>query len=407
MTILMVTKSFLLLLILPLASANNLASDGGAQAPLRTKAPSPPPPEKWAGYFTPWTHRPYCPPETPYCVFTNAAYPSLDNGVSILANPDEASSSLTALAQLFLDDTTKSTKTSGQTQEKQPYKITPLPGKGLGLVATRRIPQGEVLTVDYAALVADSAFPSKMKREQGRVLLRKAIERLPRVKEVMELARSGKDATGDVGEVDVEDVVKTNSFTLRIGGESYMALFPTIARINHACNPSAFTRFDEKTLSNTVIAFREIKKGEEITISYSEFGLTRAERQHILQAKWGFTCTCSLCTASQDEITASDARRLKIKALGPQVVQQVQSAQFRLAIELNREMVDLIAAEKLIPHMGEHYEVMARLHMGAGNKKEAKKYAKLAIADLEKFASGWGKETEETLAELKELVKRI
>lgn len=70
-------------------------------------------------------------------------------------------------------------------------------------------------------------------------------------------------------------------------------------------------------------------------------------------------------------------------------------------------MVDLIWEEKLIPHRGEHYEVMARLHMGAGDRKEAKKYAKLAISDLEKYALGWGKESKDSIEELKDLVKRL
>jgi len=70
-------------------------------------------------------------------------------------------------------------------------------------------------------------------------------------------------------------------------------------------------------------------------------------------------------------------------------------------------MVDLIWEEKLIPHRGEHYEVMARLHMGAGDRKEANKYAKLAISDLETYALGWGKESKDSIEELKDLVKRL
>lgn len=37
--------------------------------------------------------------------------------------------------------------------------------------------------------------------------------------------------------------------------------------MNHACRPSAFTRFSEKTLAMTAVAFRDIEEGEEITIS--------------------------------------------------------------------------------------------------------------------------------------------
>jgi hypothetical protein len=80
--------------------------------------------------------------------------------------------------------------------------------------------------VDYAAVVADSRFPSRVKREQGRQLLREAIERLPGAEEVLNLARSSSDP--DNVPV-VEDVMKTNSFSVEIAGREYMALFPRIA----------------------------------------------------------------------------------------------------------------------------------------------------------------------------------
>jgi hypothetical protein len=47
--------------------------------------------------------------------------------------------------------------------------------------------------VDDAAVVADERFPTRVRREQGRQLLREAIERLPMAKEVLSLARSSSD----------------------------------------------------------------------------------------------------------------------------------------------------------------------------------------------------------------------
>lgn len=186
--------------------------------------------------FAPWTHRPYCAPEISYCVFTNAQYPTPDKGVSIVANPDDPTtgSSLSALADLFLS--TASTASGTAKPPTAPaYKITPLPGRGLGLIATRRITQGEVLMIDHAALVADSAFPSRVKRELGRSLFERAIGRLSAETrgEVMKLARSGDEDGCKKENVNVEDVVKTNSFTVTVGGGSYMVLFPRVAVSEH------------------------------------------------------------------------------------------------------------------------------------------------------------------------------
>ncbi|KAM7183375.1 hypothetical protein V8F20_012643 [Naviculisporaceae sp. PSN 640] len=367
--------------------------------------------------FPPWTHEPFCLPGSAakskdgkaakpfiYCTFSNAKYPSETKGVSIIANPDDPQTekSLSAIGTLF-----ESGK-SGEEDElplakKEPatlaYKITPLPGKGMGLIATRKIKQGEVIMVDHAALIAEMAFPTRVKRDVGRQLLERAVRRLSPERKEMVLGL----ASNEGGEVDVEDVVRTNSFTVNVGEGSFMALFPRIARINHACKPTAFTRFNEKTLSNTVLAFREISKGEEITISYSDFGLTHAERTPLLSSKWGFKCTCSLCTSPPAEIAASDKRRLKIKALGPEVISQVEAQNFGKAIELNEEMVDLIHTEGLVPHRGEHWEVMARLYLANGNAvKEARKYLRKAIKEMEEFGGSWGDDSgEEKIEELR------
>jgi hypothetical protein len=80
--------------------------------------------------------------------------------------------------------------------------------------------------VDYAAIVADTQFPSRIKRNQGRELLREAIERLPAADVILNLARSSSDLANVPT---VEDVMKTNSFSVEIGGKGYMALFPKIA----------------------------------------------------------------------------------------------------------------------------------------------------------------------------------
>ncbi|KAM7214565.1 SET domain containing protein [Rhypophila decipiens] len=400
--------------------------------------------------FSPWTHEPFCAPgsdkeaESLYCVFTNAKYPSSDKGLSIIANPADPGTekSLSALATLFEsltnpDSPHKNNIPAKSSKKQEPstpgYQVTPIKGKGMGLVATRMIRKGQVIMVDYAALLAETVFPSKVKRDVGRELLERAVQRLPvqRRRLVLGLAGSGTDLKGQRRtdgdqEANVEDLVKTNSFTVEVGSGSFMALFPRIARINHACKPSAFTRFDEKTLSNTVLAFRDISKGEEITISYSEFGLTHPERTRLLPLKWNFKCTCSLCTSSPTEIQQSDTRRAKVKALGPQVISQVQSGNFATGIELNKEMVELMHIEGLVPHRGEHWEVMARLLLAEANGlatrartagkegqslrgrsralvKEAKGYLGLAIEEIEEFGGSWGSDEVEGEEKIEEL----
>ena len=113
---------------------------------------------------------------------------------------------------------------------------------------------------------------------------------------ILALSRSNPDAEGVPA---AEDVMKTNSFTVEVGGRSMMALFPRIAVSLGACEKemrlltrrsestmpasqsmyqvgdhggkadqhSAMIKFDQETLSMTARPLRDILPGEEITIS--------------------------------------------------------------------------------------------------------------------------------------------
>ncbi|KAF2808812.1 SET domain-containing protein [Mytilinidion resinicola] len=87
----------------------------------------------------------------------------------------------------------------------------------------------------------------------------------------------------------------------------HYGLFLTTARLNHSCTPNARVSFCESRGKMTAYALSDIKAGEELTISYLEDEKTadlentttfmkRAERQAQLKQKWGFECTCSVCS---------------------------------------------------------------------------------------------------------------
>ncbi len=134
----------------------------------------------------------------------------------------------------------------------------------------------------------------------------------------------------------------------------------------------------------------------------TDFGLTRSERQARLQQNWGFRCACALCSAPAANITASDGRRLRIRTLQEELKQQLQNKAFRGAIRLNHELLGLLAEEQLIPHLGEHYHVMARLYLAARDTQNVKKYSLLALEDLEAYG---GPDTDDVIGELRELLR--
>ncbi|KAL1888631.1 hypothetical protein Sste5346_009423 [Sporothrix stenoceras] len=294
-------------------------------------------------------------------------------------------------------------------------KIQDIPDKGLGIVAGQAIPRGTILFRDQARILADVRFPQHVRRAQGQTLLHKAAGRLPEPDDVRNLSRSIKAKPGEARGLLEENVLSTNSFAATVDGISYMALFPEIARINHACNPTALTRFNDKDLTQQVIAFRDIKPGEEITISYTDFGLTHDARQETLKRRWGFECTCDLCSGGPDATAASDARRQRVTALRAEVVAHLQKGAFDTAIAAYEgELLRLVRTEHLAEHMGEHFEVLARLHLAAGNRTAAVSYAQQALAELETFegvsgvrAGAVSESSSGSIQELREFVKAL
>ena len=84
-----------------------------------------------------------------------------------------------------------------------------------------------------------------------------------------------------------------------VGNNFETGLSIQISRFNHSCKPNAVN-----SEFNEVWAVCNIKAGQEITISYKEYGLfslrTTRKRQEILQT-WGFTCKCEFCQEIDDD----------------------------------------------------------------------------------------------------------
>ncbi|KAI4870145.1 SET domain-containing protein [Hypoxylon rubiginosum] len=325
--------------------------------------------------WSPWTHAPECvhaqkSPATKYCVFTNSRHGN--GGVSIITTPEIAADSI----EILNDSGDTHVKSVANHSAGAAYEVVDIPGKGKGVVATRRIKRAEAIMADWASLVAHLEFPTSLKRAQGYHYLHRAVDQLSDPDRVLELARSST-FSNDV----VEDVLRTNAFSYPLGGESHMALYPEVSRVNHACRPNAFIRFTPTSLAVSVVVSRDIEPGEEITITYVPLGKTREERQDAL-LKWGFSCTCDLCTASKAEVAASDYRRTKIKTMRQEVIKAVEAWDGTKAVKLTLEVLELMRDEDLEPLYSSQYEIIARLYWKAKDKKTGTKYAQMSIDTL-------------------------
>jgi SET domain len=190
------------------------------------------------------------------------------------------------------------------------YILTPVPGKGQGLIAVQDISKGTRILSDKP-LFRIQSFGSELP------VIEKEIERKLNLlsqddqKDFFSLHNS---TPGDP--YPLTGIVKTNALSLGSGfsGSSVGGIFSTISRINHSCRPNTQHTWNASTGHETIHAIRDIKKGEEITISYNLGGPSQPRMQR-LKRSYGFDCTCDLCSLTGEALETSDARQLRIQFL--------------------------------------------------------------------------------------------
>ncbi|KAJ0162382.1 SET domain-containing protein 5 [Colletotrichum tanaceti] len=197
-------------------------------------------------------------------------------------------------------------------------------GKGLGVFALKPIPRGRRILAEEALLTVPSS-------DSGGALLRQA-ELLSEAGRASLLALSPNPdkSSGVLGWLEslwrsraapartaanhaVLGIFRNNNFDI---GDRTRALFPRVARLNHACVPNAQGNFNAALRAFTVHATRDIRADEEITISYLDehLGLRRA-RQSALREGYGFACGCDACGgagAGAGDGDGGEARRAEI-----------------------------------------------------------------------------------------------
>ena len=102
---------------------------------------------------------------------------------------------------------------------------------------------------------------------------------------------------------------------LPCGAHKRKGIFLEACRINHDCDNNAQEAWNENIKRHTVHALRDIREGEEITIYYLGFHKNHKARNRALQAEFGFTCSCGLCSLPPEQGQKSDGRLDEINHL--------------------------------------------------------------------------------------------
>ncbi|KAB5558025.1 hypothetical protein GE09DRAFT_1173128 [Coniochaeta sp. 2T2.1] len=319
-----------------------------------------------------------------YCVFTDTTFAE-NRGTTVVTTPERA-----ALFQRNPSFTDPSV-TRGTNQDlvrtiPAKYTVQPIPGKGLGAVATTFISRGQLIMANTASLVFDYGAYESLSEEEYLALQASAVDSLPpnHRQHVLNMSTHDEDANHLTYPELVEKLTSTNAFDVDPAEDDpdqdnkFFTIFPEIARMNHDCRPNADYYFDLDSLSQYVHAVRDIYPGEEITVTYLDPTMSQRARSEKLLSNWGFQCSCPSCTASPAQIKASDDRLRQIAELRPEFNRHRRESS-RATPQMAELMVSLYEQEKLWGWMQEAYRYAAVEWNGAGEPWTASKYASLAV----------------------------
>ncbi|KAI4932972.1 hypothetical protein J4E85_003375 [Alternaria conjuncta] len=331
----------------------------------------------------PWTHHPTCIDiVTPsrenestgsdvhqtFCAYTNANYNN-GRGISFVVSPEVAASVTMETFGMSIGGM------EGQVGEEMGmWEVKYAGEKGKGLFAKKDIAgifPGESLIVQTPVLFVAKQILEIPEMPRPQLVLKQAVDQLPeKTKEMVKKLDVNVDGT-------VEDIVTTNGIAVKWPWvdelPQLLAVIPEAARINHACRPNTLWRFDDYTLSFEVFALRDIKPGEEITRSYGFEKRARRRRVKSIEANFGFTCACPLCTADDDATMASNDRLSEIKALKSVLPTDPEDSPQLLG--LLPKLIEHLEEEGLLTELPQYEEILAYTWSSFGIEDRAKYWA--------------------------------
>ncbi|ETS82353.1 hypothetical protein PFICI_04229 [Pestalotiopsis fici W106-1] len=254
------------------------------------------------------------------------------------------------------------------------WEIRPSPGKGLGVFAKSPIRTGQRIMVEaplfaitppqfvpgkgyeLSAMAAsvDAAVASLSPADRN-VFHSCHAHYLPGEAAATEEPGSGADMRRNRNMV----IFRSNAYTLTNGS---VAMFPQIARINHACRPNAANVWSAASDRRIIWAARDIAAGEEVTVTYAPLLKARSDRQARL-APYGFTCDCEACRDNDPEGTDRSRVRMGrlLAELEERLAQSTSGAANKRLLPKALELVQLLEKEHMMDYLPNAYHLAAEL----------------------------------------------
>ncbi|KAK0237759.1 hypothetical protein EDD85DRAFT_951933 [Armillaria nabsnona] len=205
------------------------------------------------------------------------------------------------------------------------YRISPTPGKGLGMFTTCDLNTGDLI-VNERPLMVVPHIPVGVLTDEGvldeqasKTILHQAEKVMCPIfehmheedkKAFMELHNSHlQDGSGPIlGVIRTDGCVFGNEAGIK---ENHTSIFKDLSRVNHSCSPNASHKFHISTFSMQLRTARDIKEGKEIFTTYTDILKPAAVHAKNL-APYQITCACA-CHACLDPNKSGPIRAAVLK----------------------------------------------------------------------------------------------
>lgn len=210
------------------------------------------------------------------------------------------------------------------------FRIGPVAGTDLGVIATRDIACGELVVAEAPAIAVRNEDDSESVQRQ--------FESLPDARR--EAVMGLHDHFAEGGVKTLEGIIRTSCYACE-GDACDVGLFLQISRFNHSCAPNCEHCWDEAAFEKRVFASTAIREGEELCIYYIDVIAPRRQRAATLREMHSFTCKCSACSTSS---VTSDKLRSRMRRL-ERDVEDVGMERPKVGLRMVSELLDLYDQE--------------------------------------------------------------
>ena len=224
---------------------------------------------------------------------------------------------------------------------RQICKVAPVAGRGLGIIATCKIPAGTCIAVEKPLLLVHDrekhpfistveAF-KKLTLEEKREYLKLFVSP-ETIERVTKDALNRRRIELDEGAAFVSGIETNNAWGLSNDRSIVLQLG---SRFNHSCLPNVEVSSREYDLTSSYRNVTDLDVGDELTVSYigSDVMELKPQRDEMLR-HWGFVCACPGC-----EEHPTNQVREKVKAIRKRLLLMAKTA---LDLETSRRATLLL-----------------------------------------------------------------